>query len=58
MKYYIKIQAIHDCWVADWEGDPGRTRIKENAKKFSKKEAEKVCELLTKNYPQRKFSIE
>ena len=30
--YIIKLQ--EGCWIADWEGDPGRTIIKENAKLF------------------------
>ncbi len=24
----IKVQANHDCWIADWDGDPGRTLVK------------------------------
>ena len=23
-----------DCWVAEWDGDPGRTIVKENAQQF------------------------
>ena len=30
----IKVQANHDCWIADWDGDPGRTLVKENAKNY------------------------
>lgn len=32
MPYVIKIQ--NGCWVAPWDGDPGRTLKLENAKVF------------------------
>jgi hypothetical protein len=25
------------CWIAPWDGDPGRTIVKENARKFPNK---------------------
>lgn len=33
------------CWIADWEGDPGRTVVKENAQQFNNfVEAKKALE--------------
>ena len=37
MKYLIRVQANHDFWIADWDGDPGRTLVKENARVYSSK---------------------
>jgi len=38
-KYIIELEP--GVWIADWDGDPGRTKIKENAKVFeSRKKAE------------------
>ena len=28
------VELQKDCWIAPWDGDPGRTIVKENAKKF------------------------
>lgn len=37
------VELEENCWIADWEGDPGRTVVKENAKTFkTEKEAEKT----------------
>ena len=56
--YCIKVKASFDCWIANWEGDPGRTLIKENAKIFkSKINAEKLCNHLKSEYPSRDFSV-
>ena len=33
--YIVELQK--GCWIADWEGDPGRTIMKENAKLFHSK---------------------
>jgi hypothetical protein len=30
-----------NCWAAPWEGDPPRTIVKENAKRFKSKAAAK-----------------
>ena len=55
----IKVQANHYCWIADWEGDPGRTRVKENAKTFkSKSDAEKLCEKIKSKYPNRNVWVD
>lgn len=32
MNYVVEIQK--DCWLANWNGDPGRTLLLENAKRF------------------------
>lgn len=26
-----------DCWIAPWEGDPGRTLVRDSAKEFKSK---------------------
>jgi hypothetical protein len=55
----IKVQANHDCWIADWEGDPGRTLVKENAKTFkSKSDAEKLCKNIKSKYPNRNVWVD
>ena len=35
-KFIIKLQ--DDCWVANWEGDPGRTLLPINAQRFDSRE--------------------
>ena len=30
--FLVKLEK--NCWLADWEGDPGRTTVEENAKEF------------------------
>ena len=55
----IKVQANHDCWIADWDGDPGRTLVKENAKTFSNKsDAEKLCSKIKSKYPNRNVWVD
>jgi len=59
INFCIKVQANHDCWIADWEGDPGRTLVKENAKLFKTEiEAEKFQSKMALKYPNRKMWIE
>ena len=37
------VELEKDCWVADWDGDPGRTVVKKNAQRFrTQKSAEKA----------------
>ena len=31
-RYIVKLEP--GCWIADWEGDPGRTLVESNAKSF------------------------
>jgi hypothetical protein len=57
--YCIKVQANHDCWIADWNGDPGRTLVKENAKTFKRKsDAEKLCNEMKIKYPNRNVWVD
>ena len=30
----MKVKLEENCWLADWEGDPGRTIVEENAKEY------------------------
>ena len=59
MKCLIKVQANHNCWIADVNGDPGRTTIKENARVYSSKYlADNQRKHYEKQYPNRAFSVE
>ena len=42
----------HGWYIAPWEGDPGRTIIKENAKKYKTKRGAKIA----KKYFEKRFS--
>ena len=55
----IKVQANNECWIADWDGDPGRTLVKENAKTFpNKSDAEKLCDKIKSKYPNRNVWVD
>jgi hypothetical protein len=56
-EYVIRIEAIQDCWIADWQGDPGRTLVWANAKRFEKPPVKEVLRLFAK-YPNRVFIAE
>lgn len=57
--YCIKAKANHDCWISDWDGDPGRTLVKENAKTFKhKSDAEKLRKEIKVKYPNRNFWVD
>lgn len=57
--YCIKVQANHDCWIADLDGDPGRTLVRENAKTFKcKSDAEKLCKKMKVKYPNRNVWVD
>ena len=59
MKCLIRVQANHDCWIADTDGDPGRTTIKENARVYSSKYlADNQKKHYGKKYPNRAFVVE
>jgi len=32
MEYIVELQK--GCWLADWSGDPGRTHVKESARRY------------------------
>lgn len=41
-KHYV-VQLYFECWVAPWDGDPGRTCHLEDAQRFnSRKQAERA----------------
>ena len=41
----MKVLLEPGVWIADWEGDPGRTHVEENAQEFDTlKEASKALE--------------
>lgn len=47
------------CWIAPWEGDPGRTLVRESAKEFQTKEqAEKFAKKTIKENYFRTFSLD
>ena len=53
--YVVELQ--EGCWLAPWNGDPGRTLVLESAKKFNFiLEAEKALEKAKKNNPFRSFT--
>ena len=55
----IKVQANHDCWIADCSGDPGRTLVKENAKTFiNKSDAENLYSKIKLKYPNRNVWVD
>lgn len=57
--YCIKVQANHECWIADWDGDPGRTLVRESAKTFKRKsDAEKLCKEMKVKYPNRNVWVD
>ncbi len=37
--YIVKLE--EKCWLAPWAGDPGRTTLEKNARKFKTKRAAK-----------------
>ena len=54
MKYVIKLQ--ENTFLADWDGDPGRTVIKTNAKTFeARKPAQEFLRKTKEQYPFRIF---
>jgi len=47
-----------DCWIAPWDGDPGRTLIRESAKEFkSEAQAQKFAKKILKSCSFREFSL-
>lgn len=50
--------STQDCWIAPWEGDPGRTLIRESAKEFkTEARANKYASKIIKENSFRKFSL-
>lgn len=55
--FLLKFSA-QDCWIAPWEGDPGRTLVRESAKEFkSEVQAQKFANKIIKANSFRKFSL-
>lgn len=51
------IEFEEGVWIAEWEGDPPRTLVKNNARNFSAfADAEEEIERLKKLYPHRRWS--
>ena len=58
MQYVIQVKANHDCFIADVDGDPGRTTIIENARIYNDKDfANQQKNQLKRKYPNRDFSV-
>ncbi len=53
-KYIVEFPIGEKWWLADWEGDPGRTLVKDNAKLFnSERAAKEAIKRIIKRYPYR-----
>lgn len=49
------VELEEEVWIAPWEGDPGRTLVKENAKRFKSKGAatkamDKACAIRFRDF--------
>ena len=44
------VELENKCWIAPWDGDPGRTIVKENAKKFKTKEQAELALEVCRTY--------
>lgn len=47
-----------DCWLAAWEGDPGRTLVKESALRFANKSAARIAIMAAKRSRPCNYTIE
>jgi len=47
-KYIVELEA--GVWIAPWDGDPGRTLIWENAKKYGTEELAKLALKVARTY--------
>lgn len=58
-RYLIQVASSgQDCFIAECDGDPGRTLIKSSAKVFKTKcKAEFVKQKLKAKYPNREFKV-
>ena len=55
----MKVLLEKNCWLADWEGDPGRTVLESNAKDFPDMEiATKALEKARKYRPFKNAQIQ
>lgn len=47
-----------DCWIAPWDGDPGRTIVRESAKIFdTEQQAHDFANKIVKENSYRRFSL-
>lgn len=47
-----------DCWIAPWEGDPGRTLNRKSARQFKTEDSAKKCaDRMMKRFTYRKMSL-
>lgn len=47
-----------DCWIAPWNGDPGRTLERDSARDFSTREnAQKFADKVIEENSHRKFNL-
>ena len=47
------IELEKGVWRADWSGDPGRTLVKESAKKYTTESGAKIALGICRKYPWR-----
>ena len=59
LKYKIMfiVELESKCWIASWDGDPGRTIVKENAKKFKTKGQAKLALEVCRTYRHLKMLV-
>lgn len=51
------VELEQDCWFAPWEGDPGRTLVRESAKKYKTEiSAKRALDVAKKRFDFRDFS--
>jgi len=51
------VELERDCWLAPWKGDPGRTLVRDSAKKYKSEHAAKCALLRAKRvFPNRDYS--
>jgi hypothetical protein len=54
IKYIVEFPFGENWWLADWEGDPGRTIVRDHAKLFnSERTAKAAIKRTIKRYPDR-----
>lgn len=55
--YILKFENM-ECWIAPWNGDPGRTLVRRSARQFdSKEQAELFRKRCLKENCHRKFNL-
>lgn len=56
--FVVRIKSKNPTFISVWSGDPGRTHILKDARKYyTAKAAERAMRKLTKQYPNREFSV-